>query len=83
MRKTSAYARRRWAPDPLASLRLLDRARPFDAGDTTEQHIKTRACFERLADGTADELLAEAAAPIGRFQQEPGDLAGVRCGERR
>ena len=26
MRKTSAYARRRWAPDPLASLRLLDRA---------------------------------------------------------
>lgn len=54
MRKTSAYARRRWAPDPLASLRLLDRARPFDAGDTTEQHIKTRACFERLTDGTAD-----------------------------
>ncbi len=54
MRKTSTYARRRWAPDPLASLRLLDRARPFDAGDTTEQHIKTRACFERLADGTAD-----------------------------
>ena len=46
--------RRRWAPDPLASLRLLDRARPFDAGDTTEQHIKTRACFDRLADGTAD-----------------------------
>ena len=54
MRKTSAYARRRWAPDPLASLRLLDRARPFDEGDTTEQHIKTRACFERLTDGTAD-----------------------------
>lgn len=54
MRKTSAYARRRWAPDPLASLRLLDRARPFDPGDTTEQHIKTQACFERLADGTAD-----------------------------
>ena len=54
MRKTSAYARRRWAPDPLASMRLLDRARPFDQGDTTEQHIKTRACFERLADGTAD-----------------------------
>ena len=46
--------RRRWQADPLAGLRLLDRARPFDAGDTTEQHIKTRACFERLADGTAD-----------------------------
>lgn len=33
---------------------MLDKARPFDPGDTTEQHIKTRACFERLADGTAD-----------------------------
>ena len=42
-----------------------------------------RALGAELADGTADELLAEAAAPIGRFQQEPGDLAGVRCGERR
>ena len=46
--------RRKYVADPLAGLRLLDRARPFDAGDTTEQHIKTRACFERLADGTAD-----------------------------
>ena len=54
MRKTSTHARRRWQADPLAGLRLLDRARPFDPGDTTEQHIKTRACFERLADGTAD-----------------------------
>ena len=26
--------KRRWVADPLASLRLLDRARPFDAGDT-------------------------------------------------
>ncbi len=51
MRKTT---RRKWQADPLAGLRLLDRARPFAAGDTTEQHIKTRACFERLADGTAD-----------------------------
>jgi len=46
--------RRKYQADPLAPLRLLDRARPFDPGDTTEQHIKTRACFERLADGTAD-----------------------------
>ena len=51
MRKTT---RRKWHADPLAGLRLLDKARPFDAGDTTDQHIKTRACFERLADGTAD-----------------------------
>ena len=54
MKKQSAYSRKRWQADPLASLRLLNRARPFDQGDTTEQHIKTRACFERLADGTAD-----------------------------
>ena len=51
MRKSTP---RKYRADPLAGLRLLDRARPFDKGDTTEQHIKTRACFERLADGTAD-----------------------------
>lgn len=54
MRKTSAYARKRRHMDPLAGIRVLDRARPFDEGDTTAEHIKTRACFERLADGTAD-----------------------------
>lgn len=51
MRKAT---RRKWQADPLAGLRLLDRARPFDVGDTTEQHIKTRAAFERLGNGTAD-----------------------------
>ena len=54
MRKTTAYARKRRHADPLAGIRVLDRARPFDEGDTTAEHIKTRACFERLADGTAD-----------------------------
>ena len=54
MRKTSAYARRRRHIDPLAGLRRLDMARQFDPGDTTEQHIKTRAAFERLENGTAD-----------------------------
>ena len=54
MRKTSTYARKRRHMDPLAGIRVLDRARPFDEGDTTAEHIKTRACFERLADGTAD-----------------------------
>lgn len=47
-------ARRRWQADPKAGFRLLDRARPFDPGDTTEQHIKTRAAFERLETGAAD-----------------------------
>lgn len=54
MRKTSTYARKRRHMDPLAGIRVLDRARPFDEGDTTGEHIKTHACFERLADGTAD-----------------------------
>ena len=38
-----------------AGLHLLDDARPFDEGDTTESHIKTRVAFERLCDGTADD----------------------------
>ena len=54
MRKTSTYARRRRHADPLAAHRLLDMARPYNPGDTTEQHIKTRAAFERLGNGTAD-----------------------------
>ena len=39
----------------LAGLQLLDDARPFDAGDTTDQHIKTRFAFGRLCDGTAGD----------------------------
>ena len=38
-----------------AGLQLLDDARPFDAGDTTDSHLKTRAAFERLCEGTADD----------------------------
>ena len=44
----------RQAHNALAGLRLLDSARPFDEGDTTEQHIKTRVAFERLKTGAAD-----------------------------
>jgi len=54
VRKTSAYARKLRYADKMAGFRLLDRARPFDEGDTTAEHIKTRACFDRLADGTAE-----------------------------
>lgn len=49
----AAQARRQKHND-LAGLRLLDSARPFDQGDTTDQHIKTRAAFERLKTGTGD-----------------------------
>ena len=38
-----------------AGLQLLDDARPFDAGDTTDSHIKTRVAFDRLCDSTADD----------------------------
>ena len=41
-------------PDPLAGLRVLDNARPFDPGDNTDSHLKARSAFERLADGSAD-----------------------------
>ncbi len=37
-----------------AGLQLLDDARPFDEGDTTDSHLLTRAAFDRLCDSTAD-----------------------------
>ena len=45
----------RKAMQATVGLQLLDDARPFDEGDTTESHIKTRAAFDRLCDGTADD----------------------------
>lgn len=45
---------RKYHADPFAGLRLLNNARPYDHGDTTEKHLKTRAAFERLTDGTAE-----------------------------
>ena len=38
-----------------AGLQLLDDARPFDEGDTTDSHLLTRAAFDRLCDSTADD----------------------------
>ncbi|WP_295851949.1 hypothetical protein [uncultured Xylophilus sp.] len=40
-------------PQELDPLRLLDRCRPYADGDTTVEHLKTRAAYERLLDGTA------------------------------
>ena len=87
MRKTSTYARKRRHADPLAGIRVLDRARPFDEGDTTAEHIKTRACFERLADGTADNddfdrvAMAINLAKVRALEIDDG-LAGVlECGQ--
>ena len=65
MRKTTAYARKRRHADPLAGIRVLDRARPFDEGDTTAEHIKTRACFERLC------------RLFHPFSDQAGDVIGV------
>ena len=36
-----------------------------------------------MRDGAADELLAEAAAPISWLQRQRCDLAGIRCGKLR
>ena len=87
MRKTSAYARKRRHADPLAGIRVLDRARPFDEGDTTAEHIKTRACFERLADGTADNddfdrvALAINLAKVRALEIDDGLASVLECGQ--
>lgn len=87
MRKTSAYARKRRHMDPLAGIRVLDRARPFDEGDTTAEHIKTRACFERLADGTADNddfdrvAMALNLAKVRALEIDEGLARVLECGQ--
>ena len=87
MRKTTAYARKRRHADPLAGIRVLDRARPFDEGDTTAEHIKTRACFERLADGTADNddfdrvALAINLAKVRALEIDDGLASVLECGQ--
>ena len=87
MRKTSTYARKRRHADPLAGIRVLDRARPFDEGDTTAEHIKTRACFERLADGTADNddfdrvAMAINLAKVRALEIDDGLASVLECGQ--
>ena len=87
MRKTTAYARKRSHMDPLAGIRVLDRARPFDEGDTTAEHIKTRACFERLADGTADNddfdrvAMALNLAKVRALEIDDGLACVLECGQ--
>ena len=87
MRKTTAYARNRRHADPLAGIRVLDRARPFDEGDTTAEHIKTRACFERLADGTADNddfdrvAMAINLAKVRALEIDDGLASVLECGQ--
>ena len=87
MRKTTAYARKRRHTDPLAGIRVLDRARPFDEGDTTAEHIKTRACFERLADGTADNddfdrvAMAINLAKVRALEIDDGLASVLECGQ--
>ena len=87
MRKTSTYARKRRHMDPLAGIRVLDRARPFDEGDTTGEHIKTRACFERLADGTADNddfdrvAMALNLAKVRALEIDDGLACVLECGQ--
>ena len=87
MRKTTAYARKRRHVDPLAGIRVLDRARPFDEGETTAEHIKTRACFERLADGTADNddfnrvAVALNLAKVRALEIDDGLASVLECGQ--
>lgn len=38
--------------DPTAGFRLLHNARAYEPGEMVDEHLKTRAAFERLRDGT-------------------------------
>jgi hypothetical protein len=41
--------------DPVAGLRLLDHARPYEPGEMIAEHYLTRAAFERLRTGCGGE----------------------------
>ena len=41
--------------DPTAGLRVLHNARPYEQGEMVDEHVKTRAAFERLRDGQGGE----------------------------
>lgn len=41
--------------DPTAGLRVLHNARPYEDGEMVDEHVKTRAAYERLRDGLGDE----------------------------
>ena len=46
---------RRWQKDPLAALRLLNSARPYEEKELEPEHIRIKAAYVRLRDGGADE----------------------------
>ena len=59
-RRAMAKAAKR-KPAPRRALRnltlpqiILENARPHDAGEKTDEHLVTRACLDRLIDGSAD-----------------------------
>ncbi len=58
-RKTSAYTRKRLCQprqvDALAGLRALGHSRTYEPGEMVQEHVKTRAAFERLRTGHGDE----------------------------
>jgi hypothetical protein len=82
--------------DPVAGLRLLDHARPYEPGEMIEQHNLTRAAFERLRTGCGDEadfdrvsmvfnialMRAEDIDPLLVETITRGQMAFVRCKDR-
>jgi hypothetical protein len=41
--------------DPVAGLRLLDHARPYEPGEMVPEHVLTQAAYERLRTGHGNE----------------------------
>lgn len=53
--RKAAHHKRRFHKDPLAAMRLLGMAKPYEPGRLVTEHIECRVSFERLRDGGATE----------------------------
>ena len=97
-RKTTKFARKHRAHriDPIAGMRLLHNARPYESGEMVEEHVLTRAAFERLRTGagTLDDfdrvsmmfniglIRAESIDPLLVQTMIRGQMAFVRMKDR-
>lgn len=82
--------------DPIAGIRLLHNARPYESGGMVEEHVLTRAAFERLRTGAGSEtdfdrvsmmfnigmIRAEAIDPLLVETMQRGQMAFVRMQAR-
>ena len=100
MKKTTKFARKRAhhpaRVDPIAGIRLLHNARPYESGEMVEEHVLTRAAFERLRTGAGTLIdfdrvsmmfnigliRAESIDPLLVQTMQRGQMAFVRMKDR-